>query len=120
MTKVQTKLTEMDKLMNEVKDKALPKPGDLIEGDVIYVGRNEILVDVGGITTGLIRGHEAYDESGEYSNISVGDHISATVIDLENERGLLELSVKQAGHKKAWDRLDKLKSETEICRSDSA
>jgi len=114
MTKAQTKMTEMDRLMNSVKDKALPKPGDLVEGDVVHVGRNEILVDVGGTITGLIRGHEAYDESGEYSNISVGDHISATVLDLENERGLLELSVKQAGHKKAWDKLDKLKSEGEI------
>lgn len=104
----------MDKILDSKEAPNLPKVGELVEGQVIYVGRNEILVDIGGILTGLIRGHEAFDESGEYGGLSVGDKISATVIELENEKGLVELSIRRAGHKKAWDKLEKLKMEGEV------
>lgn len=104
----------MDKLLSSADSPSLPKSGDLVEGEVVFVGRNEVLVDIQGLMTGLIRGHEAYDESGEYNDLKVGDKISATVVDTENERGLIELSIKQAGHKKAWDKLRKLKQEGEI------
>lgn len=115
MTNINEKVkeTELDKLYNSVDFPALPKQNDMVEGEVVYVGRNEILVDIDGLSTGLIRGHEAYDESGEYNNLKVGDKISATVVDAENEKGLIELSIRQAGHKKAWDRLRNLKSESE-------
>lgn len=104
----------MDKLLNSEESPALPKAGDLVEGEVVFVGRNEIIVDLNGLMTGIIRGYEAYDESGEYSDLKVGDRINATVIDYENEKGLVELSLRQAGHKKAWDKLRKAKQEGEI------
>ncbi|KKS40464.1 MAG: RNA binding S1 domain protein [Candidatus Kuenenbacteria bacterium GW2011_GWA2_42_15] len=104
----------MEKLLNSEENPVLPKTGDLIEGEVLFVGRNEIMVDVDGLLTGIIRGYEAYDESGEYSHLAMGDKISATVIDNENEKGLVELSLKQAGHKKAWDKIRKAKQEGEI------
>ncbi|MFH1890839.1 MAG: S1 RNA-binding domain-containing protein [Candidatus Kuenenbacteria bacterium] len=116
MVKVQNKSVEMDKLLGSVKSNVFSKNGDLVEGDVIFVGRNEILVDIDGIMTGLIRGHESYDESGEYNNLKVGDHIFATVLDSENEKGLFELSIKQAGHKKAWDKLKKMKDGKEVVK----
>lgn len=108
------KTSKMDKLLASADSPSLPKAGDLVEGEVVYVGRNEVLVDMGGLMTGLIRGHEAYDESGEYNNLKVGDNISATVVETENEKGLIELSIKQAGHKKAWDKLRKIKQSGEI------
>ncbi|NMC51975.1 S1 RNA-binding domain-containing protein [Candidatus Kuenenbacteria bacterium] len=109
-----TKVSNMDKLLNSEESPALPKAGDLVEGEVVFVGRNEIIVDLNGLMTGIIRGYEAYDESGEYSDLKVGDRINATVIDYENEKGLVELSLRQAGHKKAWDKLRKAKQEGEI------
>jgi small subunit ribosomal protein S1 len=107
------KESKMEELLNSKESPNMPKAGDLIEGEITYIGRNEILIDMGGVLTGLIRGHESYDESGEYANLKVGEMISATVIDPENERGLVELSLKQAGHKKAWDRIKNLKNESE-------
>ncbi len=109
-----TKDDQMEKLLNSADNFNLPKLGEIIEGEVIYVGRNEILVDIEGFLTGLIRGHEAFDESGEFNNLKVGDKISATIIELENEKGLVELSLRQAGHKKAWDKLSKTKQEGEV------
>lgn len=116
MTKVtnKTKDDQMEKLLNSTENPILPKLGEIIDGEVIYVGRNEVLVDINGLLTGLIRGHEAFDESGEFNNLKVGDKIAATVIDTENEKGLMELSLRQAGHKKAWDKLSKIKQEGEI------
>jgi len=94
--------------------KSLPKLDDLIEGTVIEIGRNEIYLDINGLTTGVVRGPELFDESGEFSNLKKKDKISATVIELENEKGLVELSFRHASHKKAWNRLE------DIAKSDNS
>ena len=109
-----TKPNEMEKILNSSDSPGLLKTGEMVEGAVIYVGRNEVLVDLDGLMTGLIRGHESYDESGEYTDLKVGDKIYATVVETENEKGLVELSIRQAGHKKAWDKLHQIKSAGEI------
>lgn len=92
----------------------LPKIGDVITGHVMSVGKNEVYVDVDGVATGIARGYELIDESGDYSHLSVGDEVSATVLEMDNEYGALELSFRSAGHKKAWDRLLALQSAREI------
>lgn len=86
----------------------LPKVGDVITGKVVSITKNEVQIDIDGIATGIVRGFELVDESGDYSNLKIGDEVSATVLDLENEAGLLELSFRSAGHKKAWDYLKEL------------
>ncbi len=86
----------------------LPKVGDTITGTVISANKKEIHIDINGVTTGLVRGREIIDESGEYSNIKVGDKVDALVLELENEKGEIELSLRRAGHKKAWETLQQL------------
>ncbi|MBT4277633.1 S1 RNA-binding domain-containing protein [Candidatus Falkowbacteria bacterium] len=86
----------------------LPKVGDTIKGAVLSVSKREIHVDIDGVTTGLARGKEIIDESGEYSDLKPGDKVEAYVLELENEKGEIELSLRQAGHQKAWDNLRKL------------
>ena len=70
----------------------IPKVGDLIEAAVISVSKNEAHLDIEGIGTGMARGPEFIDESGEYSNLKPGDRVWATVLELENENGEMELS----------------------------
>jgi small subunit ribosomal protein S1 len=62
----------------------------------------------------VVRGYELYNESAESSNLKTGDEIEATVIDLENENGEIELSFRYAGQKKAWDELEKMQKEGQI------
>lgn len=93
---------------------ALPKVGDIITGTVLSVSRGEVQIDISGIASGVVRGAELIDESGEYSNLAIGNEVSATVLELENERGLLELSFRSAGHKKAWDQLRQMCQSGEI------
>ncbi|OGC37155.1 hypothetical protein A2526_06830, partial [candidate division WOR-1 bacterium RIFOXYD2_FULL_36_8] len=92
----------------------MPKVGDIIEGVVTNMGKREVRLDIPGFTTGIVRGRELIDESGEYSNLKVGDNVAATVLELENERGELELSFRNAGHQKAWGNLEDLKRKAEI------
>jgi len=104
----------MDVLLDAAGDIKIPKIGDLVEGTVISISKNEIYLDLAGITTGVIRGREVYDESSEFSNLKVGDTAQATVIGLDNENGYMELSFREAGHKKAWDQLEKLLREGKV------
>lgn len=106
-----TKSAVMEKLLASDDAAILPKVGDMIEGEVISLGKNEVILDLNGVTTGVVRGRELYDESGEYSKLSLGERVQALVVDIENERGLVELSFRIAGHQKAWDRLDELKKD---------
>lgn len=81
-----------------------PKVGDVIKGVVIAVGRNEVRADIGGLAIGLIRGPEL-DKN---LDLRMGDEIEATVIELDNEFGELELSLKGAGRKRSWDKIKEL------------
>ncbi len=83
--------------------KNMPKVGDIIEGKVLSVSKKEVLIDIPGLTTGVVRGPELYDESGENEHTALGDIVHATVLALENERGEIECSFRSAGHKRAWE-----------------
>lgn len=104
----------MDVLLEQDNAVKVPRVGDLVEGTVISISKNEIYLDLAGITTGIIRGREIYDESTEFSNLKIGDKAHATVVGLDNENGYMELSLREAGHKKAWDNLEKLYKTGEI------
>lgn len=92
----------------------LPDVGDIVEGVVISAANNEIHIDLGGIATGVVRGPELVDESGLYTNLQPGEQVTATVLDIENELGEIELSFREAGHQKAWEELARLFREQEI------
>jgi len=79
-----------------------PKVGDIVEGTVLSASNSGVKLDIGGVLVGIVRGRELYKESPEYANLKEGDTIEATVIDLENENGEIELSFSYAGHQKAW------------------
>lgn len=103
--------------MKELLDQyspSLPKAGDLVTGIVLHASKNEAIIDINGIATGIVRGLELVDESGEYSHLKTGDEVSVTVLDIENEQGMFELSFRAAGHKKAWDALTALMRSGEI------
>jgi len=102
MTTEVKKDSEFKKLLEDKQYFNLPKVGDLVKGTVISATKNEVHVDLGGIATGLVRGKECYSESEECRNLKVGDEVEATVLELENENGEIELSFRYAGQQKAW------------------
>jgi len=104
----------MDELLNADGAAPIPKTGEIVNARVIAVAKGEVILDLDGFTTGVVRGKELTDESGEFSHLQVGDDVQATVLELENERGMMELSFRSAGHRKAWGRLEELRKSGEV------
>lgn len=100
-----TPQTEFEKLLAEGNYLNIPKVGDVIKGQIIAASRREVRLDILGLTTGVVRGRELFAEADEYGKLKAGDEVEATVIDLENEKGEMELSFRFAGQKKAWEDL---------------
>lgn len=100
--------SEFQKLLEEGNYLNIPKIGDVVTGKVIGAGRREIRIDVNGIATGVVRGRELFSESKEYGGLKAGEEVEATIIELENENGEMELSFRFAGQKKAWEELRRL------------
>ncbi|HIR26728.1 MAG TPA: S1 RNA-binding domain-containing protein [Candidatus Choladousia intestinigallinarum] len=83
--------------------------GDILTGTVIGVSEDEIVLDFGGYTDGVIRLEDASDDpSFTFHDIEVGQTLSATVIRRDNGQGRLQLSMKDAAAVLAWDRLNQL------------
>jgi len=93
---------------------AVPQVGKLVIGTVVNVTSKEVHIDVGGLTTGVVRGHELFEGGRGYKDIKVGDEVEATVLDLENENGEMELSFRFAGQQKLWDRFYVLQKSEEV------
>jgi len=93
----------MAKLLEE-NPVTIPQVGDVLEGTVIDITSNSLLLDLGNLGTGVVLGKEIKD--GLVSEkVKIGATVSATLIDLENEDGYIELSVREASYERAWDDL---------------
>ena len=114
MAKKEEKQSEFSKLITDPQYIKFPKIGEVIKGTVVSASKNEVRLDINGIKTGVVRGRELYNESDEYGHLKIGDQIEATVIELENESGEIELSFRYAGQQKAWDGLKDLMSSQKI------
>lgn len=100
------KSSQMKKIFNDSKDFfRLPKIGEKIEGKVLSIGSNNLLLDIGPVGTGIIIAKELHDGLGTLENLKVGDKITATVLEQENEDGYVELSLREASYEKVWQGL---------------
>ncbi|MFZ5364747.1 MAG: 30S ribosomal protein S1 [Patescibacteria group bacterium] len=110
-----TKQTDFQTLIEEESNYAkIPAPGDIVKGTVISASKKEVLIDVPGLSTGVVRGREIIGGFFEISEIKPGDTVEATLLELENEKGQMELSFRYAGHQKAWDTLKTYQKESTI------
>lgn len=80
----------------------LPKINDIVKGTVISATNKEILVDIDGFTIGVARGREVKNLPNELRSLKQGDSVDAMVIDLDNEKGQMELSLHLALTEGAW------------------
>lgn len=91
----------------------IPQVGEVLEGTVIDATSNSLLLDLGSLGTGIVLGKEIKDGlSGE--KLKKGDAVTATLIDLENEDGYIELSIREASYERAWDDLKRRRDEQDV------
>lgn len=95
----------MDSLISDFQFQ-LPTPGTLLEGEVIEVQKNFILLDIGGVATGIIKGKDAHDSFDTIKTAKIGDTISAYVVEDENDEGYVVLSLRKASQEKTWNRFN--------------
>ena len=87
--------------------------GDLISGTVVRIDRDEVLLDVGYKTEGVIPQRELsikHDVDPD-DVVELGDEIEALVIQKEDKEGRLLLSKKRAQYERAWGDVEKIKEE---------
>jgi len=93
-----------------------PKIGEIIEGKIIGFGRSAVFIDLGFLGAGIIYGREFFEGKEILKKLKIGDKILTKIIDLENEKGYIELSIAQAGKDLAWQQLAQKKEEGEILK----
>lgn len=81
----------------------VPNIGDVLQGTIIEVGSNFALIDLGPLGTGTVLGKEMRDGLAGGVKVKKGDSVSATLIDLENDDGIIELSIREASYDKSWE-----------------
>ena len=92
----------------------LPKVGQVLTGDIISISKNSVLVDLGALGTGIVYPGEFYDNPNLQKTLNAGQQISAILLDLENEEGYRELSLRQAQMTTAWQDIRDKKESGEI------
>ncbi len=94
--------------------------GDIINGKIVRVDKDEVLLDIGYKSEGVIPARELsirYDlKPGDI--VQVGDEIEALVLQKEDKDGRLILSKKRAQYERAWNKLETLKRDGEPVRGD--
>jgi small subunit ribosomal protein S1 len=106
-----------DDFMIEVDGKLIPnyaatiKPiseGDVVNGEVVRIDKDEVLLDIGYKSEGVIPSNElsirrSVDPGEE---VSLGEQVDALVLTKEDQEGRLILSKKRARFEKAWRRIE--------------
>ena len=87
--------------------------GDIVTGTVVKVDRDEVLLDIGYKTEGVIPSKELSikHDVDPFDVVKVGDEVEALVQQKEDKEGRLILSKKRAQYERAWGTIEKIKEE---------
>ena len=92
--------------------------GDLVEGIIVQVDRDEVLVDIGYKTEGVIPSRELSirHDVDPSELVKVGERIEALVLTKEDKEGRLILSKKRAQYERAWGTIEGMKERDEVVK----
>ena len=87
------------------------KEGDILEGHVVNMGQDEVLVDIGYKSEGVVPLKELSIRKNVTPDqiVSIGQKIEVLVIDKEDEQGRLILSKKRALYERVWGQIEAVK-----------
>jgi small subunit ribosomal protein S1 len=85
--------------------------GDVVTGKVVKVDKDEVLLDIGFKSEGVIPARELSirHDLDPHDVVSVGDEIEALVLQKEDKEGRLILSKKRAQYERAWGTIEGVK-----------
>ena len=80
------------------------KHGDVVEGNVVRIDKDEILVDIGAKSEGVVSNRELFGRHGGEGQepLSIGDTVLVYVLQPESPEGHAVLSLRRAGLERKW------------------
>ena len=101
-TAPQAKSSAMAEILASAEGQMKIKNGGLAEGVVTSIKDDEVCVDIGYKSTGVI----SLEEFGEDAVVNVGDKVTVLVVKLEDDKtGMIELSKRRADEKIRWEKI---------------
>ncbi len=96
--------TTMEELLSEQTDEIRSlKHGDVVEGQVVRIDKDEILVDIGAKSEGVVSNRELYGRNAESQpELNIGDTVLVYVLQPESNEGHAVLSLRRAGLERKW------------------
>src|SRR5438067_13607189 len=92
--------------------------GDVVEGVIVRMDRDEVLVDIGAKSEAVVPLHEIPRSFTEGKNaLHVGSEVLAYVLQPEDPEGKVVLSLSRAVAERGWRDLDKLRDEAAQSRA---
>src|SRR3954454_7456396 len=106
-----------DGLLLEIDGKQVPNydatlidfsEGDVVTGNVVRIDNDEVLVDIGYKSEGVIPSHELSIRKSvdPHDEVELGEEVDALVLVKEDQDGRLLLSKKKARFEKAWRKIE--------------
>src|ERR1700683_1142783 len=92
--------------------------GDIVSGTVVKVDKDEVLLDIGFKSEGVIPARELSirHDVDPHDVVTVGDRIEALVLQKEDKEGRLVLSKKRAQYERAWGKIEQIKETDGVVR----
>lgn len=86
------------------------KVGDVITGMIVDINDEEVTLDFGYFAPGVIPMSELSNDPdfSAMKNLKIGTNVSAVVLQVDDGRGNVELSMKEAAEASAWEHLQEL------------
>ncbi len=96
--------TTMEELLAEQdSDIKSFKHGDVVEGTVVRIDKDEILVDIGAKSEGVVSNRELFGRNAETQpTLAIGDTVLVYVLQPESPEGHVVLSLRRAGLERKW------------------
>lgn len=107
-------ISEFERLLNESYDYNF-KVAEVVEGTIVKIERNGVLVDIGSKSEAIIPLKELSNVpfDGAESIVSVGDKKEFYILKEENEEGMITLSLKRVSLARSWSQLEVLRQKDE-------
>ncbi len=91
--------------------------GDVVEGNIVRVDPDEVLVDIGLKSEGVVTGRELGNAE-EAKNLKVGDVVLVSVLTAETPEGHAVLSIRRAKMEKSWRLAEQIMQNNEIIEAE--
>jgi len=104
----------MEKIINKKRDFAIPlKVNTIVEGKILEKKKKRVYVDLSPFGIGVIRGVNFLEAKERIKNLQEGEIVKVEVLEIENEKGFVELALRDTFIKDSWDKIRELKEKNQ-------